>query len=269
MSSDGRYVVGNSYHQLTGSTARPSQAYIADTQTGSFINLSSDPEANLVSRANAVSRDGSVVVGQSNSTRGTIWKRQADGSYQRSELHLDGSTSALNPTTAVSDNGLWATGQGSTSPLTTDGPYLVNVATGSVTNITKLPNQFGDRALATPSAISNDGQTIIGTHQVGTGTLDTNLGFIWTAAGGVTSLDDYFAGYGIDLTNHYNFVSPLAMSDDAMTFTGIALDNLTGGQVGFVVSLTAAVPEPGSYALLAAGLGALGFVARRRRAGKA
>jgi len=39
---------------------------------------------------------------------------------------------------------------------------------------------------------------------------------------------------------------------------GLAIDNMT-------LSVTAAVPEPGSFAMLLAGLGAVGFVARRRR----
>lgn len=40
---------------------------------------------------------------------------------------------------------------------------------------------------------------------------------------------------------------------------GLAIDNVS-------LSVTAAVPEPSSYALLLAGIGAIGFMARRRRA---
>ena len=38
-----------------------------------------------------------------------------------------------------------------------------------------------------------------------------------------------------------------------------------GGYGGFVASVTAPVPEPETYAMMLAGLGALGFLARRRR----
>lgn len=45
-----------------------------------------------------------------------------------------------------------------------------------------------------------------------------------------------------------------------------ALD-LSGQQVGDTFRITVAVPEPGTYALMLAGLAAVGFVARRRRQG--
>ncbi|NCT83758.1 MAG: PEP-CTERM sorting domain-containing protein [Comamonadaceae bacterium] len=46
--------------------------------------------------------------------------------------------------------------------------------------------------------------------------------------------------------------------NDAGNDHGLAIDNVS-------LSVTAAVPEPGSYAMLLAGLGAVGFIARRRR----
>jgi len=46
--------------------------------------------------------------------------------------------------------------------------------------------------------------------------------------------------------------------NDAGNDHGLAIDNVS-------LSVTAAVPEPGTYAMLLAGLGAVGFVARRRR----
>ena len=53
---------------------------------------------------------------------------------------------------------------------------------------------------------------------------------------------------------------------DVLAFRATGLNDSLGGSLDNV-SLTAAVPEPGTYALMAAGLLALGFIARRRQQG--
>ena len=50
----------------------------------------------------------------------------------------------------------------------------------------------------------------------------------------------------------------------SLTFTAVGTSDSYGGSLD-AVSLTAAVPEPETYALMLAGLGAVGFVSRRRR----
>lgn len=61
------------------------------------------------------------------------------------------------------------------------------------------------------------------------------------------------------------------------TFTGLGAGSYTlnvfgnpsgsfgGGYGGFLATVTAPIPEPETYAMMLAGLGALGFLARRRR----
>ena len=46
---------------------------------------------------------------------------------------------------------------------------------------------------------------------------------------------------------------------------GVFGPNATGGQYSVALNAVPAVPEPETYALMLAGLGALGFIARRRR----
>jgi len=53
-------------------------------------------------------------------------------------------------------------------------------------------------------------------------------------------------------------------SSSSLSFQAVGASDSLGVSLD-AVSLTAAVPEPETYALMLAGLGAIGFVARRRR----
>ena len=56
----------------------------------------------------------------------------------------------------------------------------------------------------------------------------------------------------------------IGTGNDVLRFSATGPNDSLGGSLDNV-SLTAAVPEPGTYALMAAGLLALGFIARRRQ----
>lgn len=261
MSSDGRYVAGSSYTAV----GNYSHATITDTVTG--ITTDVGPAGNVQSRVNAISTNGQVAFGYSSSSRyGSIWRDpEGDGSFVQTLVTHPITGTNASEGIALSDNGLWAAGASFNTGL----PYIVNIASGVVTAFPKLPYNDGSpsqRGTAISSAVSEDGQVVIGTHSIG-GTLNTNHGFIWTASGGVLEFDDYMALNGVDTANAYTFVSPLAMAlqaDGSMSFVGIALDNTTGGSVGFVANVATAVPEPGTYTMLLCGLAAMGFGARRR-----
>lgn len=77
------------------------------------------------------------------------------------------------------------------------------------------------------------------------------------------------AGSGVGNSNHvWQMFSHTVKGtgSDTVSFMAGGLQDTYGGSIDNV-SLMAAVPEPGTYALLAAGLAAVGFVARRRSAG--
>jgi PEP-CTERM motif len=73
---------------------------------------------------------------------------------------------------------------------------------------------------------------------------------------------NYYSG-----SKSYNF-GTLAAGDYYYKVTGNAQGKL-GGSYTFASTMTAVVPEPQTYALFLGGLGALGYVARRRRNGAA
>ena len=92
-------------------------------------------------------------------------------------------------------------------------------------------------------------------------TFDGGISSSWLNFDSVTvngqSFGNSFGGH-IDLTD----ALPITIE-----VTGHALDGTIGSYTGSLGFTAAPVPEPETYAMVLAGLGAVGFVARRRKAG--
>jgi hypothetical protein len=92
---------------------------------------------------------------------------------------------------------------------------------------------------------------------------------------GVLFSQGVFLGNAVGTNSALTYTERLDDYDEYNTHVARAIGNsqnvgvasFNGTTVSFNVAAVAAVPEPGSMALLAAGLGAMGFVARRRRQG--
>jgi len=240
MSRNGQHVVG-----LGWVTAGSAHAIRWDE--GSGVSDIGSTVAGRSSRANAVSNNGAVVAGwQDGSTgfrQGAVW----NGGVQT--LIFDNDGFAVSEAGAVSGDGQWVVGNGSAG----QGAWRWSQADG-YQSLGSLGAVFNGRGFATD--ISNDGSVILGFER-GFGPPTGGEGWIWTESGGISSLNDYFASFGVVADAGFRYSLPLGMSSDGLTFWGLGRSN-AAFSTGWVVT----IPTPGAGAVLAvAGLAGL----RRRR----
>lgn len=107
--------------------------------------------------------------------------------------------------------------------------------------------------------VSGDGSIVVGESDADGG----RIAFLWTRDAGMRSLRDVLIDeYGLDELSGWTLESAYAISDDGNRIVGSGR-NPQGGQVGWLVTLHP-IPEPSSLSLLLAGL-ALLPVGRRRQ----
>ncbi len=123
--------------------------------------------------------------------------------------------------------------------------------------------------LGTYSVITTGSPTPTATLTFGAGV--TSYTFLWGSPDALNSLFvDAVSGPDATFTGNDAFAGANGNNANTRLFTvssttGLSSLTFSTGQIAFEVAQVSAIPEPQTYALLLAGLGAVGFVARRRK----
>lgn len=225
ISGDGNTVVGNAWADTTGGFAY-SDAVAWTTGTG-IIDLGTLFQGKST-RANAVSGDGSVIVGWQDFNgpwKSAVWKKDGQGNFLPNQYLLKdqlGSASdeynQLGECSAISLDGNWIGGHGDFA--TNGNPWLWNETNGYLDLGTLSTGAYGYVA-----AINENGTQAIGRFQIGP--WDPELPFIWTQADGMQNLNDYATNVlGIDMGSKQIY-SANAMSSNGAYIVGYGVDNVT------------------------------------------
>ncbi|HEY9238616.1 MAG TPA: PEP-CTERM sorting domain-containing protein [Burkholderiaceae bacterium] len=141
--------------------------------------------------------------------------------------------------------------------FSTSTPALAYVTSGSVANVNLQPMGSSGTYLAVATG--------------GSATIDlggaTSFSFLW----GSPDATNKITIDGVDFTGS-GLLGATANSANSNTqwvtvtdLTGMSNFTITTNQIAFEMAVAAPVPEPETYALMLAGLAAMGFVARRRK----
>lgn len=204
VSGDGRVIVGNS-EQMFGEGGDAQQRSTATAWIdGNILPLPVfDDNSNRATQSYDVSYDGSVIVGWNDFVGpwcGCYWKRNDDGSYTQCMLLKDGINPedvdfysfedimryCFGPVHAVSPNGKWIGGSGSSNNYTLNA-WLYNIETG----------EFKDLGIdgGTVVKVNNEGTMAVGYGATGLSS------FIWTEKDGYKDLNTYASELGLEYVN--------------------------------------------------------------------
>ncbi len=231
ISADGSVVVG-----LSRTTSGKTHAFLWDTANG-MVDMGSLQGQS--SRANAISGDGTVVVGWDDNSpdvpqyapprRAAIW-------WQGLErlLHPFG---WIGEATATNISGTIIVGKGTPASMASLGHGYIWTALGQVEDLGALPRGFTpsqqeeeDRSVAL--AVSDDGSIVVGAS----GYKPPTDAFIWTPETKMVKLSDYLKRIGIKGLVGWTLVSANSISPDGTIIAGTGIGPL--GQVqGWIATL--------------------------------
>ena len=183
VSSDGSVIVGNYMTSLGHYQA------FRWTQNQGMVGLGSLDSSIPVSYGNAVSADGSTVVGFTYSPNGTEAFRWKEGTMTGlGVLHLPSTRGGLSVARAVSENGSVVVGSSDNQHGQREAFRWVN---GTMTGLGFLDNHHTSYALD----VSGDGNAVVGFNKGP----DSQKGFYWTPSLGMISIDELMKSKGVDL----------------------------------------------------------------------
>jgi probable HAF family extracellular repeat protein len=229
ISADGSTVVGLAWADpALGNGTTPFAHAVAWNETEGLIDLGSIYDtANRSTRANAVSADGSVVVGFQDFNgpwKAAYWKKNPAGGYFPNQYLLVDPTgdsldeyNQLGMATAVSGNGNWVGGDGSFS--NNEDPWIWSESYGyrSLGRISE-----GDGRV---TGINEDGSVVVGYFNVGM--WDPSVPFIWIN-GTMFNLNTYILDTLGFTMEHSPVWAVSAMSKDGNFLTGYGYDTSIG-----------------------------------------
>jgi photosystem II stability/assembly factor-like uncharacterized protein len=219
ISADGGTVAGNAWK---GSFYAHAVAWNA---AEGFMDLGSlYPDDHASTRAEAVSGDGSIIVGYQDFNgpwKAAVWRKNPAGGYFPNVYLLfdpegdpNDEENQLAMATAISSDGVWIGGQG--DYVTNGQPWLWSENTGVV-----LLGTIDDLE-GTVTGISHDGSVVVGFF--GGPPWIPRVPFIWTRGRGIQNLNDYATQtLGVDMAGT-TIETPMDLSDNGLYVVGMAFD---------------------------------------------
>jgi len=237
ISNDGNTVVGLSWADTTGGFAYAHG--VAYNSTEGIMDLGS-LFLGKSTRANAVSGDGSVVVGWQDFNgpwKSAVWRKNPGGGYFPNEYILIDTTgnpndeyNQLGECSTISDDGNWIGGYGDYA--NNYEPWIWSRDSG-VINLGTLPNV----GTGYVSALSADASVAVGWFDAQLWG-DPQTPFIWTRTGGLQELNSYINNVLGDSTGMRQVYGASTISANGQYVAGWGIDNNGFNPFAFRVSLS-------------------------------